>query len=133
MFGVKQFHLHIYGRQVEIHTDHKPKLSLQDETKAIQHMSSSRLQRWALTPTAYFYTLKSTPGRDNAVADAQSRLTCTDTPSASKRACQAFPRTRPLLYVRPASEQLCGTSLVTRKPIGFPPRRLLGECLFYAL
>ncbi len=38
------------------------------------------------------------------------KLTRTDTLSASERAYQAFP----LLYARPASEQLRGISLVTR-------------------
>ncbi len=74
MFGVKRFHLYIYGRQVEIHTDHKPLLGLLGETKAIHHTSSPRMQLWARTMMAYSYSLKYIPGRDNAVTNALSRL-----------------------------------------------------------
>ncbi len=39
----------------------------------------------------------------------------------------------PLLYARPVSEQLRGISLVSRKPIAFPPRYLLSECTWTEL
>ncbi len=48
MFGVKLFHLHLLGRHFEIYTDHKSLLGLLGESKGIQQMSSSRMQRWAL-------------------------------------------------------------------------------------
>ena len=74
MFGVKRFHLYVFGRHFEILTDHKPLLGLLGEDKGIQPMSSPRMQRWALTLTGYSYTMKFIPGRENTVADALSRL-----------------------------------------------------------
>ncbi len=55
----------------------------------------------------------------------------TYTKNASECAYQAFPRTRQwLLYARPAIEQLRCISLVARRPIEIPPRRLLGKSIF---
>ncbi len=62
MFGVKRFHLYLFGRHFEIHTDHKPLLGLLGDNKAIQQMLSPGMQRWALTLSAYSYTLKYIPG-----------------------------------------------------------------------
>ncbi len=41
MFGVKRFHLYLFGRHFEIHSDHKPLLGPLGENKPIQQMSSS--------------------------------------------------------------------------------------------
>ncbi len=69
------------------------------------------------------------PEIDNAFSRALYYfLTRSHTLNARDRANQAYPIT----VRRPASEQLRGISLVTREPIEFPPRRLLGECLFFA-
>ena len=74
VFGVKRFHQYLYGRKFEIVTDHKPLLGLFGENKAIPHMASPRVVRWAITLAAYDYRLTHKAGEANANADALSRL-----------------------------------------------------------
>lgn len=74
VFGVKKFHMYLYGRQFIVTTDHKPLLGLLGENRPIPAMASSRLQRWALTLSAYHYQLMYKPGSSNANADGFSRL-----------------------------------------------------------
>ena len=74
IFGIKKFHQYIYGRHVTICSDHKPLYSLFNERKAIPPMASPRVQRWALTLSAYDYTMTFREGKANANADALSRL-----------------------------------------------------------
>lgn len=73
IFGVKKFHKYIYGQHITIVTDHKPLLGIFGETKSIPEHASARVQRWALTLSAYSYNLIYKPGKDN-FADAFSRL-----------------------------------------------------------
>lgn len=81
VFGVKKFHQYVYGRKFEISTDHKPLLGLFLEGRMIPPMASSRIQRWALTLSAYDYRLVYKPGPLNGNADALSRLPLPHTPS----------------------------------------------------
>ncbi|KAK3725271.1 hypothetical protein QZH41_010111, partial [Actinostola sp. cb2023] len=74
VFAVKKFHQFLYGRHFKIYTDHKPLLGLLSSDKAIPPMASGRVQRWALTLSAYEYDLVYRPGRENGNADALSRL-----------------------------------------------------------
>lgn len=74
VFGVKKFHLYLYGRRFTLVSDHKPLLHIMGETKGVPQMASSRLQRWSLILGAYDYNLQYKPGRENSVADALSRL-----------------------------------------------------------
>ena len=74
LYGVKKFHKYLFGRFFGIHTDHKPLITLLGEGKPIPAIASPRLQRWAITLSAYQYSLKYTPGKLIAHADALSRL-----------------------------------------------------------
>lgn len=74
LFGVKRFHQYLWGRYFDLHTDHKPLVSLLGENKGIQQMFSPRMQRWALTLSAYNYKIFHIPGTRNCTADALSRL-----------------------------------------------------------
>ena len=56
VFGVKRFHLYLYGRSFTLATDHKPLLSLFGAKKPVPSQASSRIQRWALTLSMYDYT-----------------------------------------------------------------------------
>ena len=78
VFGVRKFHQYLYGRKFEIATDHKPLLGLFGELRAVPMMASSRVQRWALTLSAYNYKLVYKPGAKNGNADALSRLPLKD-------------------------------------------------------
>ena len=72
--AVKKFHNFLYGRHFTIQSDHKPLSFLFHEEKGIPQHISSRLQRWALTLSAYRYTIQYKAGKHLCNADALSRL-----------------------------------------------------------
>ena len=74
VFGVKHFHQYLYGRSFTIKSDHKPLQYLLGEKKGIPTMASARVQRWALTLSAYNYNVQYVPGQDHANADVLSQL-----------------------------------------------------------
>ena len=74
VFGVKKFHNYVYGHHFTIRSDHKPLLYLFQENKAISILASARIQRWALTLSAYQYTMEFCSGSKIPSADALSRL-----------------------------------------------------------
>ena len=74
MFGIKRSHKYIYGRKFTIVMDHKPLLSLFSEMRAVPQMASPRIQRWAVTLTAYEYTIVYKEGKYHGNADALSCL-----------------------------------------------------------
>ena len=59
VFGVKKYHAYHWGRQFLIESDHKPLSSLFGELKEIPPLASARIQRWALTLSAYRYSIRS--------------------------------------------------------------------------
>ena len=79
IFGVKRFHLYIYGRHFELQTDHKPLLSLFNESKAVSPQASGRIQRWALTLASYDYTITFRSTTQHCNADALSWLPLPET------------------------------------------------------
>ena len=74
IFGLQKFHQYLFGRTFIIYTDHKPLSYLFDASRAIPQMASARIQRWAITLSAYSYTIEYKPGQCNSNADALSRL-----------------------------------------------------------
>ena len=74
VFGVKHFHQYLFGRKFIIKSDHKPLQHLFGEKRGIPAMASARVQRWALTLSAYDYKIQYVPGKDNANADIFSCL-----------------------------------------------------------
>jgi len=74
IFGVKHFHQYLYGRKFVILSDHKPLQYLLGETRGVPAMASARIQRWALTLSAYHYEIRHKPGADHSNADGLSRL-----------------------------------------------------------
>ena len=83
IFGVKKFHNYLYGRKFTLYTDHKPLVNLFAHDRAIPAMAAARIQRWALTLSAYEYDIVYREGLANANADAMSRLPLTDKPKAA--------------------------------------------------
>uniref|UniRef100_A0A8C2FFT4 Gypsy retrotransposon integrase-like protein 1 n=2 Tax=Cyprinus carpio TaxID=7962 RepID=A0A8C2FFT4_CYPCA len=83
VFAVKRFHQYLYGRPFTVFTDHKPLMSLFSEHKGIPSMASARIQRWALTLSAYQYRIVYRAGKENANADALSRLPLPDIPAST--------------------------------------------------
>eukprot|EP00731_Ephydatia_muelleri_P024869 Em0016g1140a len=74
IFGVKRFHLYLYGRNFTIVTDHKPLLQLFDPQRGIPMQVSGRIQRWIMTLAVYKYKLVFKKTEEHGNADALSRL-----------------------------------------------------------
>eukprot|EP00731_Ephydatia_muelleri_P039251 Em1273g1a len=81
MFGVDKFHQYLDGKHFTILSDHKPLQSLFNEERPVPPMASSRVQRWALTLSAYNYSIVFRPGKLQGNADALSRLPLPVSPS----------------------------------------------------
>ena len=80
IFGVKKFHHYLYGRRFTILSDHKPLKYLFDYNCPIPAMASARIERWALTLSAYQYEIEYKPGSEHANADVFSRLPLAEAP-----------------------------------------------------
>ena len=74
VYGVKKFHNYLCGRHFLIESDHQPLAHLFGEKKGMPPLASSRIQRWALTLSAYHYSIRYKSGRLIGNADALSRL-----------------------------------------------------------
>ena len=74
IFAVKHFHFFLYGKdRFTIYTDHKPLISLFGAHAKLSTLVAARLQRWALTLSAYNYKIEYRTGASNGNADALSR------------------------------------------------------------
>ena len=74
IFAVKHFHFFLYGKdKFTIYTDHKPLISLFGAHDKLPTLVAARLQRWALTLSAYNYKIEYRTGANNGNADALSR------------------------------------------------------------
>ncbi|XP_063961269.1 uncharacterized protein K02A2.6-like [Lytechinus pictus] len=74
IFGIKKFHQYLLGRNFTLITDHKPLLHLLGPKSSIPTMAASRMQRWAILLSQYDYNIEYLSSKENAVADALSRL-----------------------------------------------------------
>lgn len=74
IFGIRKFHQFLYGRPFKLLTDHKPLVSIFGSKKGIPQIAASRLQRWSIILSAYNYEIEFVNSKDNANADALSRL-----------------------------------------------------------
>ena len=81
VFGVKKFHPYLFGRSFTILSDHQPLKHLFGESRATPSMASARIQHWALTLSAYKYTMAYKPGVQHANADVHSRLPLPQSPA----------------------------------------------------
>ena len=80
IFGIKKFHMYLFGRRFEILSDHKLLQHLFQATKATPVMASARIQRWALILGGYDYAIAYKPGEKHGNADSLSRLPLPDSP-----------------------------------------------------
>ena len=74
IFGVTKFYQYLYGRRFILQTDHKPLERILGAHQEIPKMAANRLQRWAITLSAYDYDLEYIKGKHNLLADPLSRL-----------------------------------------------------------
>ncbi|KAG7310777.1 hypothetical protein JYU34_003593 [Plutella xylostella] len=73
VFAVTKLHQYLYGRHFTLRTDHKPLVSIFGPGKGIPSMTASRLQRWALTLSAYDFNIEYV-STDKNTADCLSRM-----------------------------------------------------------
>ena len=74
IFAAKHFHLFLYGnKKITIYTDHKPLISLFGANSKLQTLVAARLQKWALTLSAYNYKIEYRTGANNGNSDALSQ------------------------------------------------------------
>ena len=76
LFGCKKFHHYLYGREVQVRTDHKPLVAIHGKPLS---QAPARLQRMLLQLQAYDLTLTHIPGKDIPIADTLSRKFLSDT------------------------------------------------------
>ena len=91
VFGVKKFHSYMYGRHFSLVTDHKPLLTLFNERRAIPPQASARIQRWALTLSAYEYILACKSTTEHSNADGLSRLPLDESPQITPQPAELVP------------------------------------------
>ena len=58
VFGVKKLNAYLFGHDFTLQTDHKPLMTLFNESKEVPVQASARIKRWALALSAYEYTIK---------------------------------------------------------------------------
>ena len=83
VFGVRKFDAYLFGRHFTLQTDHKPLMTLFNETKGIPVQASARIKRWALSLSAYEYTIACRTTKQHANADAMSRLPLPEVPEST--------------------------------------------------
>lgn len=74
IFGVKKFSKFLYGRHFVLLTDHKPLVKILNVDSQVPTLAAARLQRWALTLSAYRYDIAYRQGVHHTNVDALSRL-----------------------------------------------------------
>ena len=79
VFGIKKFHIYLYGRTFSLLTDHKPLTTIFGPKRGIPTMAAARMQRWALLLAAYSYTIRYCPTQAHGNANALSWLPMPDT------------------------------------------------------
>ncbi|GJQ70082.1 hypothetical protein Trydic_g22558 [Trypoxylus dichotomus] len=70
VFGCEHFNYYLFGRSVNIHTDHRPPIGLLK--KPLDELSA-RIQRLALRLLTYEFVLTYVPGKNHQVPDTLSR------------------------------------------------------------
>ena len=85
IFGVRKFHQYLYGRAFTLFTDHKPLTSILGPKTGIPTLAAARMQRWALILSAYQYNIMYRNSKENANADAMSRLPSSSNDSETER------------------------------------------------
>ncbi|KAF2900761.1 hypothetical protein ILUMI_05426, partial [Ignelater luminosus] len=78
VFGLKKYHNYLFGRRLELVTDHSPLTIIFGKKKNVSVTAAVRLQRWAILLSAYDYQIVYKKGADIPNADALSRLPLPD-------------------------------------------------------
>ena len=84
VFGMERFNQYVYGKEVEVESDHKPLEAIM--LKPLCH-APPRLQRMLLRLQKYDFKLKYKPGNEMLIADTLSRACIKDTTTDRKKNC----------------------------------------------
>jgi hypothetical protein len=74
VWGVKKFHLYLFGRHFTLVTDHEPPTAIFNPKKGIPAMTVARLQRYALFLAGFEYSIEYKSTSQHGNADGLSRL-----------------------------------------------------------
>ena len=74
VFSIKMFHQYIYGQKFLLVTDHKPLTTIFSPKAGLLALAAARLQRWAITLSAYHYDIEFRSTANHTNADSLSRL-----------------------------------------------------------
>ena len=74
VWGVKRFHVYLYGRRFTLITDHKPLTAIFHPEKGVPSMTAARLQRYALFLAGFEYKIEYKNTTEHCNADGLSRL-----------------------------------------------------------
>ena len=74
VWGVKWFHVYLFGRQFTLLTDHKPLTSIFHPEKGVPAMTAARLQRYAMFLAGFDYKIEYKSTTKHCNADGLSRL-----------------------------------------------------------
>ena len=81
VFGCERFHQYVYGKQIQVHTDHKPLLSIVNKQTIAE--APPRIQRLLLRLLRYTVELTYVPGKLLFIPDTLSRAFVSRPPSKS--------------------------------------------------
>ena len=74
VWGVKRFHVYLYGRRFTLVTDHKPLTAIFHPKKGVPAMTAARLQRYALCLAGFDYDIECKSTTKHCNADGLYRL-----------------------------------------------------------
>ena len=74
IWGVKQYHTYLYGRNFTLVIDHQPLVSIFNPQKGIPATSAARLQRYTLYLSEFTYAIQYKGTKSHSNADGLSRL-----------------------------------------------------------
>ncbi|PFX30124.1 Uncharacterized protein K02A2.6 [Stylophora pistillata] len=74
IWGVKKFHMYLFGRPFTLYTDHRPLTSIFPPRKSIPVVTVARLQHYALFLAGYDYSIQYKNTKVHSNADGLSRL-----------------------------------------------------------
>ena len=101
VFGLQYFRSYLYGNSFTLATDHRPLKWLLEH----QH-TSSRLTRWGLLLQEYDVSIVYTPGKENKVADALSRLPLANVGAVLTRSASKTVGSTPVVKIVPNNDIL---------------------------
>ena len=74
VWGVKRFHLYLYGRKFKLVTDNQPLVHIFNKNKQLSVMTAARLTRWSIFLMDYDYEIAYRSTKAHGNADMLSRL-----------------------------------------------------------